>query len=109
MSDLDIRLAAALQADTPPARDAMFRVEVLVRLEQARFRRQVRGTLAVAAMLVVLAGVMAPDIYAWASADSQRLWFVALGVSAALCVMSLVVAVPGFRSAAQAVGRLLYP
>ena len=34
MTDLETRLTAALHADAPPARDAMFRVEALVRLER---------------------------------------------------------------------------
>jgi hypothetical protein len=41
MTDPETRLAAALSADAPPAHDPMFRVEVLVRLERERFRREV--------------------------------------------------------------------
>jgi hypothetical protein len=40
VTDLDARLTAALQADTPPGRDPLFRIEVLQRRERARFRRQ---------------------------------------------------------------------
>ena len=109
MNDLDTRLAAALQADTPPARDAMFRVEVLVRLEQARFRRQVQRTVLVATLAAVLAAARAPGINAWIAADAQRLWLVALGTAAVLCVLSLVLIVPGFRSMASNVSRMLYP
>jgi hypothetical protein len=40
VSELDVRLAAALQAEAPPERDPLFRIEVLERIERARFRRQ---------------------------------------------------------------------
>ena len=40
MSDGDERLTAALLADAPPERDPLFRIEVLTRMERARFRRQ---------------------------------------------------------------------
>ena len=40
MSDLETRLTSALNADAPPAHDPVFRVEVLVRLERERFRRE---------------------------------------------------------------------
>jgi hypothetical protein len=109
MSDLDTRLTAALNADTPPARDARFRVEVLVRLEQARFRRQVLRTVIVAVPLAILAVVIAPDVQAWAAADRQRLWIAALAGTAALGVLPAVLITPRFRSAIRTVGRLLYP
>ena len=109
MSDQHTRLAAALQADTPPARDAMFRVAVLVRLEQARFRWQVQRTVMVATLAAVLAAAGAPGINAWIAADPQRLWLVALGTAAVLCVVSLALIVPGFRSMAGNVSRMLYP
>ena len=62
MSDIETRLTAALHADAPPARDAMFRVEVLVRLERARFRRRAAGAVLAAAALAVVAAVNAPAI-----------------------------------------------
>src|SRR3972149_429058 len=88
MSDLETRLTVALHADALPARDAGFRIEGLVRFERARFRRQVRRTVAVAALFAVLAAANAPVIDAWMTADGQRLWAVALAAAAALCVMS---------------------
>ena len=109
MSDLETRLSAALNADEAPARDALFRVEVLVRLEQARFRRQVQRTVIVTTLAAVLAAATAPGTYAWIAADAQRLWLVALGMAAVLCVLSLVLIVPGFRSRASKVSRMLYP
>ena len=109
MSDLGTRLTRALNADAPPARDAVFRVEVLVRLERARFRRHVSRIVFTAALLAVLAAVSAPDIDAWIAADDSRIWLVALSAAAATCMLSAVLLVPGVRAAVSAVGRLLYP
>jgi hypothetical protein len=109
MSDLETRLNSALIADAPPARDAVFRVEVLVRLEQARFRRHVSHIVFTAALLAILGAVSAPDIDAWIAADDSRIWRVAAGVAAAIGVWSAVLIVPGVRAAVRTVGRLLYP
>ena len=94
MSDLEKRLSAALNSDEEPARDALFRVEVLVRLEQARFRRQVQRTVIVTTLAAVLAAATAPGTYAWIAADAQRLWLVAFGTAAALFVVSVVLTMP---------------
>ena len=59
MSDLETRLTAALNADAPPERDVRFRVEALVRLEQARFRRRVGMSILMAAVVAVAAAVSA--------------------------------------------------
>ena len=72
MSDLEGRLTAALHADAPPARDAIFRVEVLVRLEQARFKRQVARTIVVAVVPGLLAALNAPLIDGWLAAAGQH-------------------------------------
>jgi hypothetical protein len=72
VSDLEDRLTAALNADAPPARDVRFRVEVLARLEQARFRRRVRMSVLVAAAVAVLAVVSAP--YCWAGRPASARW-----------------------------------
>jgi len=109
MSDVDTRLSAALNADEPPTRDAVFRVEVLVRVEQARFRLQVQRTVVFAILAAVVAVASAPGITAWIAADDLRLWLVALGTAVASCVLSLVLIVPRFRRMASDVGRLLYP
>lgn len=108
MSDLETRLTAALGADAPPARDPVFRVEVLIRLERARFRRQVVRALAVAGALAVLAAVNAPIIDAWIAAASQRLWIVALAAAAMLWGVLLIVE-PRFRTKVRVFGRWLYP
>lgn len=109
MSDLETRLTAALHADVPPARDAVFRVEVLVRLERARFRRQMGRTAVVAMLLAFLAVLNLPVIDAWMTADGGRLWFVALAATAAFYAPFVWMIRPGFRTVARAVGRLLYP
>jgi uncharacterized membrane protein (DUF485 family) len=111
MSDLDNRLTAALNADPPPARDARFRVEVLLRIERARFKRRVIMTLAVAFALTALVAVNAQAIEAWLAADIWRGWIVALGAVAAIFSVSGVPigALPGFRGFARNLGRWLYP
>ena len=84
-------------------------MEVLVRLERARFRRHVQRTMIVATLAAALAAATAPEIYAWMAADPQRLWLVALGTAAVLCVLSLALIVPRLRSMASDVSRMLYP
>jgi len=48
--DPDARLIERLRADLPPARDPLFRIEVLARLERQRFRRQLARALTVGAV-----------------------------------------------------------
>ena len=109
MNDLETRLSAALHADGPPARDPLFRVEALVRLERARFRRQVGRTLAVVGVLAVLAAANARVIDSWVSANNERVWIAALAAAATLWAIPIVMTRPRFRMAVRAVGRLLYP
>lgn len=109
MSDLETRLTSALNADAPPARDAVFRVEVLMRLERARFRRHVRRIVFTTTLLAVFAAVSAPAIDAWIAADDSRIGRLALGAAAAICVLPALLIVPRFRAALSTVGRLLYP
>lgn len=109
MSDFETRLTAALQADPPPAGDPVFRIEVLVRLERARFRRRVGRALIVVGVLAVLAALNVRVIDNWLAADNTRLWVAALAAVATLWALSLVLITPRFRIAARAVGRLLYP
>ena len=110
MSDLDARLTAALHADAPPAHDVMFRVEALVRLERARFKRRVILSIAVAAATAVLVAVSAPAIDAWMTMDINRVWIVALGAAAALFALPgvAVEATPGVSVLVRAIGRWLY-
>jgi uncharacterized membrane protein YcjF (UPF0283 family) len=111
MSDSDIRLKAALDADPPPARDAKFRVEVLLRIERAQFKRRVVMTLAVAFATVALLAINAQAIEAWIATDIWRLGMVA--VAAVIIMLSLsgvpIASLPGFRGFARTLGRWLYP
>jgi len=109
VSDLEDRLTAALNADAPPARDVRFRVDVLARLEQARFRRRVRTSVLVAAAVAVLAAVSAPILNGWI-ADVQRLSIAALGVPAVLfALLAVLLGRPaGVRTLVSAFGRWLY-
>ena len=110
MSDVDARLTAALHADAAPTHDVMFRVEVLVRMERAQFRRRVLVTMAVASAAAVLVAVGAPSIGAWMTMDVRRVWIVALGATAAMFALPgvLVDAFPGARVLATALDRWLY-
>jgi len=111
MNDLDNRLTAALNADAPPAQDARFRVEVLLRIENARFRRRVARTLAVAFAAALLLAINAQAIEAWIAADIWRLAIVAVATVVATFSLSGVPieALPGFRGFARSLGRWLNP
>jgi hypothetical protein len=107
MNDPDDRLVAALQADAPPVRDALFRLDVLFRLERARLRRRMTLALAVAAAVVVAAAVRAPAIDAWLAADVRWLPLVALGLAAASLALPGVTIdmFPGARRVLSTIGR----
>jgi hypothetical protein len=109
MSDLDSRLTAALHADAAPPHDPMFRVETLMRLERARFRRRIVLTMAVACVAAVLVAVNADSVTAWMTMD-WRVAAVALGATAGLVALSgvPVEALPGVRWLASALSRWLY-
>ena len=111
MSDLDNRLTTALNADPPPVRDARFRVEVLLRIEQARFKRRVLRALALAFAAAVLMAVNAQAIGAWIATDTWHGWIVALGVVGAMFSLSNVPieALPGLGGVARTLSRWLYP
>ena len=107
MSDVDARLAAALGADAPPERDALFRLDVLARLERARFRRRIVGAMAIAAMAALLVAVNAQTIDTWLATDAQHGWIagaMALAVMLALPGMPTE-ATPGVRSVVKVFGR----
>jgi hypothetical protein len=111
MSDPDVRLKAALHADAPPVRDAKFRVEVLLRIERARFKRRVVMTLAVAFAAAALVAVNAQTLEAWIATDIGRVGIVA--GAAIIIMLSLsgvpIAALPGFRGITRTLGRWLYP
>ena len=108
MTDLESRLTAALRADGPPARDAMFRVNVLVRLEQARFKRQVTRTILVAVALGLIAAVNAPLIDRWLIGASQHVRVIAFAAAATMCVVPALM-IESSRTVVRGVGRWLYP
>ena len=111
MSDLDRRLTAALSEDPPPSQDPRFRVEVLLRIERARFKRRVIRTLVVAFAAAALVMLNAQAIEAWIATDIWRVWIVAFGAVVAMLSLSGVPieAFPGFRSFARTLGGWLYP
>jgi membrane protein YdbS with pleckstrin-like domain len=110
MTDLETRLTAALHADAPPARDAMFRVQVLVRLEQARFKRRVARTFGVSAVLGLLAAVNAPLIEGWLAAAGQQVWIIAFAAAATMCVVPALIIAPRIRTIVRGVfARLIIP
>jgi hypothetical protein len=110
MSDLETRLSAALRADDVPPRDPLFRVEALVRLERARFRRRVGRALVAVGELAVLAAVNVRVIDNWvAAADHQRLWIAALAAVATSWTIPVVMTRPRLRLAVRAFSRMLYP
>jgi hypothetical protein len=110
MSDFDIKLTEILKADAPPAQDAKFRVEVLLRIERVRFKRRVVRTLAVAFAAAAIVVVNAQAIEAWIATDIWHVWIAALGAVAAMFSLSGVPieALPGFRGFARALSRRLY-
>jgi hypothetical protein len=110
MNDLDIRLAAALNAGSPPAQDARFRIEVLLRIERARFKQRVVTALVPAFATAALAGASTQAIEAWGVEDTWRFWIVALGAVAAMFAVSgvSIEALPGLRGLARALGPWLH-
>ncbi len=57
MTELDTRLDKALKADTPPALDPMFRIQVLERREQAAVRRRLVAGSVLAFGVAILAAL----------------------------------------------------
>lgn len=110
LEDLEARLTAALQMGGPPARDPIFRMRVLLRLERARFRRRMMLAVVAAALAAVLVAVSAPTIADWMAADVRLLWIITLGSGAALlALLRMLVEADGASAAISALGRWLYP
>ena len=59
MADDEARLVQLLRGDLPPARDPLFRIDVLARLERRRFRRQLAVALTFEAVSA-LRGLVSP-------------------------------------------------
>ena len=110
MTDRESRLNAALGADAPPARDALFRLDVLVRREHARFRRQLALTMGAVLAVGIVAALKAPALGAWLVADSERpLAAIALAAAAVVALIGPgLAAVPGVRLFAQRVERWFF-
>jgi len=63
MTNIDERIATALQHDAPPPRDPMFRIQLLERRERQRFRRRALQALAGGvAVLAVSAAIDQPPV-----------------------------------------------
>jgi FtsH-binding integral membrane protein len=107
MSDLDARLAAALEADAPPERDALFRLDVLARIERARFRRRIVSASVIALIAAMLVAVNAQTIDTWIAADARLGWV--LGAAALVAMLALpgmpTAATPGVRTVVKVLGR----
>jgi hypothetical protein len=59
LSDLETRLERALEADAAPARDPMFRIEILQRRERTAYRRLALAATALAAGAALIAALIA--------------------------------------------------
>ena len=110
MTDLESRLNAALGADAPPTRDALFRLEVLVRRERARFRRQLTLTVAAALAVAILVALNARAIAVWAGAGPERLAILAVLATGAVVALigTPLAALPGVRTVVQRVERWFF-
>jgi hypothetical protein len=109
MSDLETRLAAALQEEVPPAGDALFRIEVLVRVERARFRRRVVRAVTAAALAAALVSVNVSAIEAWIAAGGHRLGIVALFAAVTMFSITAVAIDLGATTLTGVFDRLLSP
>ena len=102
MSDSDIRLTAALNANAPPEQDPKFRVEVLLRTERARFKRRL--------VMMVAIALVAASLMAWIAVDTWSFWLVAAAAAVAMFFVSGVPmeAIPGFSVFARTFRRWLF-
>jgi hypothetical protein len=57
MTNADGRIAAALRANAPPARDPVFRLQVIERRERQRFKRRALASLVTVIAVGVLSGL----------------------------------------------------
>lgn len=107
MSDVDARLAVALAADAPPERDALFRLDVLARLERARFRRRILRTTAIALIAAMLVALNAQTIDTWIASDPRHEWII--GAAALIAMLALpgmpTAVTPGVRAVVKVFGR----
>ena len=92
MTDLDTRLTEILSQGIPGERDPVFRIDVLMRLERARFRRRMAALASLAIIVTVVAAPNARAIGGWLLAHSEVVLTVAvveLAATAALLSRTL--------------------
>jgi hypothetical protein len=95
MNELEARLEAALKASDPPARDPLFRIELMVRHERMAVRRRVRAAVATAFGLAVTAALGAALLGAVAGDGTAGL--AATGAASTVFVALLVLSSMGIR------------
>jgi len=78
-ADLDQRIAQLLNANAPPERDPLFRIQLLARRERQRFRR--RALLILCAMLTLV--VVMSSAYRSSASLAETASIVLLGLSLA--------------------------
>jgi len=109
VSDIDARLAAALgaDADVPPERDALFRLDVLARIERASFRRRILRTAVIGLVAAILVAVNVRAIDTWIASDALNGWIVgAVALAATLALAGTpTTATPGMRTVVKVLGR----
>jgi hypothetical protein len=92
VTDIEARLAKALRADLPPARDPLFRIAVLERRERWQLRRRIAATIVVGAFVTIMASLVltvlvdanTEAINAWLTEDFERV-AVVLTIAATAC------------------------
>jgi len=87
VTDHDAKLEHLLRADKPPARDPLFRIAVLARLERRRFQRQIAAIVGVGAVVMAFVAVNAAAINVWLAADVTRLAIVLVVAAATVWVL----------------------
>ena len=99
MSDLETRLEAALTAQTP-ARNPMFRVQIMLRREQAAFRRRLLGGVLMA-LAVAVAAALALGMLG-RTTGTGPLWVALVAGAGVVMMAALMVSVAGARPAFDA-------
>jgi hypothetical protein len=91
----------------PPDRDAVFRLNVLARLERVRFQRRMVQTISVGLAALMLVAINAQTIDTWMAADGRHEWIP--GAAALVALLALLgmptAAMPGMRVVVKAFGR----
>jgi hypothetical protein len=89
----DGKLTALLAAGAPPAADPRFVLQVMTRIEQRRFRRELAMTTGLAACAIVLLGILAPMVeFTWDNSFAPY----ANNLAILMTLMGVTLAVPYF-------------